>query len=361
MLRTCGFVNLFPKLCDKSGHRERVVFMKSRGYLVAFVVMLASVLQAEMTLSDVKVVPIPPWGMSVNYAISGIEEGGRCEVYLAADLGGSGSSTYDQSKFVGFEQFVGNGTYQACLNLAKEGVSTSEQSGDVFVAIKRTYCEIDLSSGPTATRYPVSYLGKEPKGGFNVAAYKSSKLVLKSIIGKPLYMGIFEVTQKQWALVMGTSPSKFSEDYLPVENVSWEEAVQFCNNIKERTGLNVVLPSIEDWEYVCRAGTTTRWSYGDHVNGSYMWYCDNSSSSTHEVGTKLPNPWGFYDMHGNVLEFSSFVGGYDDDLCEACGGSWGDNEYCCQSTHQCNQVFTRTTRGPRIGFRAALALSKDVE
>ncbi len=203
------------------------------------------------------------------------------------------------------------------------------------------YCVIDLSGGPNAMSYPVTYLNREPKGGFNTSEYKTTKLVLKRVeagtfvmgdssednnkphsvtLTKPFYMGLFEVTQKQWYLVMGLNPSRFSGNANPVERVSYDDirgssagakwpvsnavnSSSFLGRLRNRTKLDFDLPTESQWEYACRAGTETKFSYGDNENGAYMWYDDNSSDKTHEVGTKLPNKWGFYDMHGNVREW----------------------------------------------------------
>jgi formylglycine-generating enzyme required for sulfatase activity len=125
-------------------------------------------------------------------------------------------------------------------------------------------------------------------------------------IQKPFYLGIYPVTQKQWRDVMGTSPSSFKGRYLPVEQVSWNDVQDFIKKLNEKEGGSKYrLPTEAEWEYSARAGTTTRYSFGDDesILGDYAWYSDNSGSKTHEVGQKKPNPWGLYDMHGNVLEW----------------------------------------------------------
>jgi formylglycine-generating enzyme required for sulfatase activity len=120
------------------------------------------------------------------------------------------------------------------------------------------------------------------------------------------YIGRYEVTQAQWEAVRGTNPSHFDDGGdLPVETVDWYGARNFCADVSDATGQTVRLPSEAEWEYACRAGTTTTHFFGDSVNdlGDYAWYEDNSLDHTHEVGTKLPNPWGLYDMYGNVKEW----------------------------------------------------------
>ncbi len=153
----------------------------------------------------------------------------------------------------------------------------------------------------------------------------------------PLYVGVTEVTQEQYQAVMGNNPSWFSSTGggkemvagrttgpLPVEQVSWLDAVRFCNSLSRNDGLaayydiagdNVQvpnpkgsgyrLPTEAEWEYACRAGTPTNYSFGDDPSklGDYALYRDNSGGVTHPVGQKRPSNFGLYDMHGNVWEW----------------------------------------------------------
>jgi formylglycine-generating enzyme required for sulfatase activity len=125
-------------------------------------------------------------------------------------------------------------------------------------------------------------------------------------IGKAFYMGRYEVTQKQWRAIMGDNPSRFTGDDLPVEQVSWYEVREFIKKLNEKESTDKYrLPSEAEWVYACRAGTTTRYSFGgDESNlGEYAWYDDNSGDKTHPIGQKQPNSLGLYDMHGNVWEW----------------------------------------------------------
>jgi len=133
----------------------------------------------------------------------------------------------------------------------------------------------------------------------------ASRPVHSVTIGGDFYIGRYEVTQAQWQAVMGTNPSYFSGcDDCPVEQVSWDDAVEFCDTLSTMTGYAIRLPSEAEWEYACRAGTTTLYSFGDSAAdlGDYAWW-DGNTRQTNEVGGKLPNPWGLYDMHGNVSEW----------------------------------------------------------
>ncbi len=131
------------------------------------------------------------------------------------------------------------------------------------------------------------------------------------------FMGAFEVTQAQYKVVMGTNPSYFQEsngytdtENYPVELVTWYDAREFCDKLSDITGWTFTLPSEAQWEYACRAGTTTLYSWGDSDSliGDYAWWWENSDGTggpygTHPVGTRLPNPWGLYDIQGNVWEW----------------------------------------------------------
>jgi len=124
-------------------------------------------------------------------------------------------------------------------------------------------------------------------------------------ITKPFYFSAHEVTQKQYESVMGYNPTHSKDADKPVENVSWNEAVDFCDKLSKQEGHQYRLPTEAEWEYACRAGTTTAYSFGEDASrlDRYAWYSGNSDYTTHTGGEKLPNPWGLYDMHGNVWEW----------------------------------------------------------
>ena len=135
-------------------------------------------------------------------------------------------------------------------------------------------------------------------------------------ISQGFYLGKHELTQGQWASVMDTQPwighSVIREgSNFPAEWISWEDAQAFIHRLNVTAGDSLYrMPTEAEWEYACRAGTTTAWSFGDDesVMGTYAWFKGNTSDMgewyTREVGQKLPNPWGLCDMHGNVLEWT---------------------------------------------------------
>jgi formylglycine-generating enzyme required for sulfatase activity len=129
------------------------------------------------------------------------------------------------------------------------------------------------------------------------------------------YMGKYPVTQAQWQRVMENNPSYFKEDdNLPVENVSWDDAIEFCKKLSEKTGKTYRLPSEAEWEYACRAGTTTAFAFGETINPKIVNYDGNRPygkaakgeyrRKTIAVGSLgVANEFGLYDMHGNVWEW----------------------------------------------------------
>jgi len=135
-------------------------------------------------------------------------------------------------------------------------------------------------------------------------------------ISRGFWMSIYEVTQAEYEELMGNNPSGSQiNDQHPIERVSWDDAVTYCAALTERERaagripLNSVyrLPTEAEWEYACRAWTSTRFSHGDDPGykdlAQYAWHWHNSGLTTHSVGQKLPNPWGLYDLHGNVWEW----------------------------------------------------------
>ena len=172
-------------------------------------------------------------------------------------------------------------------------------------------------------------------------------------IKNSFYLGKYPVIQKQWEKMMGNNPSSSKDEDRPVEMVSWDDVQEFVKRINEKEGADKYrLPSEAEWEYACRAGTQTRYSFGSDESklNEYAWYSDNSDRKTHRVGQKKPNYWGLYDMHGNVLEWvqdewhdnyknapsdgSAWEDGKDDSFRVNRGGGWGDNVGNCRSANR---------------------------
>ena len=120
---------------------------------------------------------------------------------------------------------------------------------------------------------------------------------------KPFYMGKYEVTQEQWFEIMGGNPSKEKGRMLPVTNVSWNDCQDFIKKLNAKTNGGYRLPTEAEWEYACRAGTTTKYSVGDKITPKDANYRDSKIGEPVAVGSYKPNVFGLYDMHGNVWEW----------------------------------------------------------
>ena len=199
---------------------------------------------------------------------------------------------------------------------------------------------------------------------------KDERPVTRVTITRPFWLGKTEVTQAQWQSMMGSNPSHFKGENLPVEQVSWSDAMEFCRKLTERertagrlpAGYVYTLPTEAQWEYACRAGTT-----GDYAGGlnAMGWHNQNSGSSTKTVGTKQANAWGLHDMYGNVWEWClDWLGRYSGaavadprgrasgSLRVTRGGSWSNPAEVCRSAFRGGS--NQGARIPSLGFRIAL-------
>ncbi|UXE63709.1 MAG: SUMF1/EgtB/PvdO family nonheme iron enzyme [Woronichinia naegeliana WA131] len=191
------------------------------------------------------------------------------------------------------------------------------------------------------------------------------------------YLGKYPVTQEQYQAVMGKNPSNFKDNPKnPVEQVSWNDAQEFCKKLNQLiAGKDFRLPTEAEWEYACRAGTQTRYYFGDDAAklGDYGWYDENSGSKTHPVGQKKPNDWGLYDMSGNVWEWcedpyhdsyankpeniknngNTIWSSSDASLRVLRGGSWFFDSRLCRSADR--YWFDADFRFDLIGFRLVLS------
>lgn len=149
-----------------------------------------------------------------------------------------------------------------------------------------------------------------PPGSFLMGSEVNSDEgpVHKVTFTEGFYLGAYEVTQKQWESVMGENPSRYPGDDRPVENVSWSQIMVFIRKLNELEGEGKYrLPTEAEWEYAARAGTQTAYYFGDDPSllDDYVWWAGNSEGETREAGQFPPNPWGLYDMTGNVWEMCS--------------------------------------------------------
>jgi formylglycine-generating enzyme required for sulfatase activity len=299
------------------------------------------------------------------------------------------------------------------------------------VLVDGLYMVVDISGGRSAATYPVTYyrtLAVVP-GGANSDAYKTTNILMRLIpkgtftmgsptgelgrnndetphqvtLTQPFYIGVFEVTQKQWERVMGTWPSYFNNpiyrDARPVECVSyydirenpnntpispnWPESStagpdSFMGKLRTKTGLSTLdLPTESQWEYACRAGTTTALNSGKNLTNSEScpnmsevgryWYNGgnnfgqsvDTAGATTKAGMYLPNAWGLYDMHGDVWEWClDWFPGYEGSRRVFRGGGWNLSAKGCRSAIR--DGFWPSYRdyfiGLRVGFRVARTL-----
>ena len=216
---------------------------------------------------------------------------------------------------------------------------------------------------------------KVEAGSFNMGAtpemqapYEVEKPVHRVTLTNNYYIGKYEVTQALWKIVMGSNPSNFKGDNLPVENVSWNNCQKFISKLNKLTGKSFRLPTEAEWEFAARGGNKSRgYLYsGSNAIGDVAWYEGNSSFMTHAVGTKQPNELGIYDMTGNVWEWcqdwydsyssspqtnptGAVSGSYRVDR----GGSWNCLARSCRAS--CRDRCTPDYRNNSCGLRLVLS------
>ena len=208
-----------------------------------------------------------------------------------------------------------------------------------------------------------------PAGAFSMGSINGDgdeKPVRKVTLTKPFYIGKYEVTQAEWKKILGKSPSHFDGPNNPVEQVSWEDSQEFLKKLSV-TGTKFSLPTEAQWEYACRAGTTTKFSSGNQDNdlNDHAWYSSNADRKTHPVGSKKPNPWGIYDMHGNLWEWcQDWYGSYSaENVSDPVGpkaggyrvfrgGSWYNSARNCRSANRGG--YRPSYRNGDLGLRLAL-------
>lgn len=380
---------------------------------------LASGAWAQVTISNLVVAQRPGTKLvDITYDVSSSVT--SVYVSLSVSNAGMGISVVNLTGDVGN---VGMGTGKSIVwNMGADWTGTFALLSFTLKAEERIYMVIDLSSGPSATSYPVSYLEAVPAGGWS-DEYKTTKLVLRRIpagsftmgsptnefrrgddeiqhsvtLTKDFYIGLFEITQKQWERVKGAWVGFFFNasyrDSRPVEMVAYTDirgsasgsgwpangnvdAASFMGILRAKTGQVFDLPTESQWEYAGRAETTTALNSGYNLTDARLseigrWFGNgganydangDTSQASAKVGSYLPNAWGLYDIHGNVGEwcldwYGTYPGTVSDPKGATSGsdrvirgGSWNESSGNCRSAAR--DLGYSNLRSYNTGFRA---------
>jgi len=236
-------------------------------------------------------------------------------------------------------------------------------------------------------------LGWCPPGTFNMGSPQSeadrydNEAQVPVTLTQGFWLGKYEVTQGEWERVMRTTPWRGQKSVkegprYAATHISWEEATEFARRLTEQEreagrlpkSLNYTLPTEAQWEYACRAGTKTAYSFGDNsaMLSEYDWWSGNTDRQqyAHEVGLKKPNAWGFYDTHGNVAEWcrdwyaNQLPGGNDPEVTTEGtdrvfrGGSWRYRAGICRAAARRQDTPGVRSKSNRLGFRLALSFQE---
>ncbi len=372
---------------------------------MGLILMMTAVLTAgEVSVSVQKVQQRWPWNgkVDIDYTVTYDDKNANVYVgFIGKDGAANRSFPLKTLEGDGANGVVKAGTHRVTWDMSVD--EPNLHTGNFTVTIQAftgayPYMVVDLSGGATADRYPVHYSVMPPDvtkdecrttelwlrlifpGTFMMGSpaeelgRQDNEILHKVTLTKPYYIGVFEVTQKQYELVMGTNPSEYKGDTRPVEWVSYNDLrgsvngaswpvsnqvdeASFFYVLRSRTSLLFDLPTEAQWEYACRAGTNTALNSGKNITdsrscpnmaevGRYYYNTNDGKGGYSEhtkVGSYLPNAWGLYDMHGNVLEWcldwsgdlaSSDVrdpkGADSGSLRVYRGGGWIDYYWYCQ-------------------------------
>ncbi len=396
-----------------------------------FLMTLTAFALAEVSVDNVVAKQRYPWNgkVDITYTVTGdmaaeLPDGTVPILSVTAEDRGNATNYVAAASALSGDTGAAAGAHHIVWDLEAQGLEIVSTNVVFTVAYAPPpYCVIDLSAGSNTASYPVSYLAEPPSGGFNTDEYKTTKLVLRRIepgsfimgggsdeshrvtLTKPFYCGVFEVTQRQYELVTGSNPSNYKGDKRPVERVSWNtirgDSVtynwpgsanvnpnSFMGRLRARTGLDFDLPTEAQWEYACRAGTTTDYNNGTNYGGNddgndsnldqlgRYWYnrSDGMGGNTDAhtvVGSYQPNSLGLYDMHGNVWEwcldwYGTLAYGTDPNGASSGsyrvirGGSWHYSAGGCTSSFRsiCSPSYEDGDYSYCYGFRLVRTLSE---
>ena len=408
------------------------LLLKKRSRLFAAAIIMAASLtlsaKADVTVENVTC--LQGWPFTRNVIINYTVDSTSAAPVLGVKFYGTtdnGETTFDLSEYGTITKDGSDGiikTTGSHKTLWTPNESFYETVTDGFKvkveAVEMLYMVVDLSGGTSAESYPVSYLADVPQGGWT-DEYKTTKLVLRKIepgtftmgspsgelgrqtsedlhqvtLTKAFYIGVFETTQKQYELITGSNPSQYKVDDYPVENVKYNdlrgsgpnwptnghgvEANSFFGKLRVNTGrlYTFDLPTEAQWEYACRAETTTSLNSGKNISnvtacsemaevGQYSGNRDGKPEGI--VGRYLPNSWGLYDMHGNVWEWcldwregnlgtdsvTDPIGPTSGTYRVLRGGGWSVDAWQCRSARRNGKVPGETP--PETGFRVTFTV-----
>ena len=274
---------------------------------------------------------------------------------------GEGTATITCTALDGF------GATATCEVTVGETTPTPQPSGTTTYTVNGVSFKMVSVSGGT---FKMGAQSTSSSGSnYDADAYNSESPV-HNVTLSDYQIGETEVTQALWVAVMGSNPSNWQGDNLPVEKVSWNDCQTFISKLNQLTGKTFRLPTEAEWEFAARGGTKSQgYKYsGSNTIGDVAWYKENSGSKTHEVGTKQANELGLYDMSGNVYELcSDWYGNYSSSaqsnptgpstgsIRVLRGGSWSSYARYCRVAYR--NGATPTGRGYRNGLRLALSSS----
>lgn len=402
--------------------------MNMKRIMMAAVITVSMIAEAAVSVTNVKSAQRYPWNGLVDIDYTVVCDDANADVYVFPEGTDNDTGALLQLKTLtgeGANGAVKAGTHRMTWNAAKDQPnfhSTSFSVKMMAISGAAPYIVIDLSGGANAASYPVRFSAAGPNldddtcrttelwlrlilpGTFQMGSpttelgRSSSETQHSVTISKPFYLGVFEMTQKQWQLVTGGTPSDYRGDTRPVERVSYNDirgslvganwpthgqvdADSFLGKLRARTALNLDLPTEAQWEYACRAGTTTALNNGKDLEntsqdpamaevGRYTYNSGNSGSSDGKggysyhtkVGMYRANAWGLYDMHGNVWEwcldwYGNYATGAQTDPSGAAsgsyrvlrGGCWYYYAYYCRSAYR--YYYYPSYRYYYFGFR----------
>lgn len=402
--------------------------MRAKGTMVAVAVMLAAVAHGSVGVKDVKAVQRWPWNGKVDIDYTVEAEDDTTDVYVfpnGVDTDRGNTIPMLTLTGEGANAPVKRGKHRMTWDAEKDALGYNTQNFKVtMTAISGAalYLVVDLSGGMEAVTFPVRssltgpdlsdetcrttdlWLRLVPPGTFVMGSPKGEPGRASSVFAgnidetqhevtltKPFYMGVFEVTQKQYQLVTGNNPSVYKGDSRPVESVTYEilrgtingalwpksgqvDEDTFFGILIRKTGLRFDLPTEAQWEYACRAGTTTAFNNGKESMEGIGRYGNRQPDGTTEhtiVGSYIPNLWGLYDMHGNVSEWCldllapySLAAATDpvgatsgSDHARRGGGWWHSSGNCRSATRMYSQATTdKKITNSLLGFRLCCIL-----